>query len=131
MRGYHPEDSFRDSEARKRIKVIAEAAQRSATTGKALVVSPVRTVVRNALAKIRKGSELDRYFGISSGKPKQPDEEACSTAVLLREIENPSRRGLDLIALRELMVLASTCGANPDSLRALTRSPTVAKKPRK
>jgi hypothetical protein len=82
----------------------------------------VNQQIRDALSAIPGGDNLDRYFGISSGEPQQPKQEARIADQLIDELREGSSTGGDLgDLLKRISIHADNSGADPDALRALMR----------
>ncbi len=78
--------------------------------------------IHEALANSPGGKKLDEYFGISTGTPQQPVEEAQETDSLLARLHGAQVGSADLRSLlNEISIHATHSGVDPDALRALMR----------
>ena len=78
---------------------------------------------QSALRSIPGGSALDDYFGLTTGKPKQPRQEARRTLTSLTGLLRAETPAVAAAALAEISKVAGSSGANVDALRALRRRP--------
>lgn len=80
----------------------------------------LRNTVLDALAKAPGGERLDAYFGISSGNPKAPSEEAIESDLLINKLREVSINTADMSSiLGDITRHVNQSGADPDILRAL------------
>lgn len=78
--------------------------------------------IKDALAQVTGGAELDEYLGISSGKPLQPPSEAADSVALIDELRQTSEEDGDMSdLLTRIATHANSSGADPDTIRALMR----------
>ncbi len=88
-------------------------------------------IVKDALSKIPHGEKVDRYFGITSGKPEQSPEEALRAEKLLERLRKLGEGSVsDEKFLEDLSAHSKASKVDPESLRALMR-PSKLKKPEK
>ena len=80
--------------------------------------------VTDTLARTPGGDSLDKFFGITTGKPEQSDEDRQNSDALIRELQAISNgESLDLTALVTGMSKhVADSAVDPDALRALMRS---------
>ena len=79
--------------------------------------------VADALSAISDGEQLDRYFGISSGIPEQPPEEAARSDELIARLREATKGPSEDLSslLDDIARHTGSSGADPDALRALRR----------
>lgn len=82
--------------------------------------------IKDALAATPGGAELDEYFGITTGDPQQPEEEAEESEELLNRLRTIGNE--DTASLEALMdnIARHVDGSevDPEALRALMRGPS-------
>jgi hypothetical protein len=82
----------------------------------------LRDRVRTALTKVEGGTELDNYFGVSSGYPRQAGSEAAEAARLLQELRELPNRSEERSIFDQIAAHMHSSGANAGALRALRSS---------
>jgi hypothetical protein len=113
----------------KRNTALKQDNEPAATTAGSKVGSSLllKQQVIDALSFIPGGAELDKYFGITSGKPVQPEDEAARSEELIRGLRDASEGKTPLPELLQKLALHNAQSqVDPDALRALMRSPVEA-----